>query len=64
MVTDTLPLLTDVAHEQSDVLWDVIALLKGARQIPFQNQGQSGERLIRQAIVRVQNVRAALNPYI
>ena len=64
MAADTLPPLTDVAHEQSDVLWDVIALLEGARKIPFKNEGESGERLIRQAIERIQSVQAAFNSYI
>lgn len=64
MSDNTLPALKDVAHEQSDVLWDVIALLEGAREVPFTNQGESGERLIRQAIERLQSVQAAFDPYI
>jgi len=59
-----LPELATVVHEQSDGLWDVIALLEGARQVPFKNQGESGERLIRQAIERIQSVQAAFDPYI
>ncbi|MBK1685535.1 hypothetical protein [Rhodoferax fermentans] len=58
------PTLAAVVHTQSDELWDVIALLEGARELPFKNQGESGERLIRQAIERIQGVQAAFDPYI
>ena len=64
MANLNLPPLTNVAHEQSDVLWDVIALLEGACKIPFKNEGESGDRLIRQAIKRIQSVQAASNSYI
>ncbi len=64
MATDTLPPLADVVHAQSDGLWDVIALLEGAREVLFKNHGESGERLIRQAIERIQSVQTAFDHYI
>ncbi|MBS0308490.1 MAG: hypothetical protein JSS58_05920 [Proteobacteria bacterium] len=62
--TATLPPLKDVAHSQSNELWDVIALLEGAQMMPFENQGESGERLIRQAIEKIQAIQKAFDPYI
>ena len=64
MADNTLPALADVVHTQNDELWDVIALLEGARELPFNNQGESGERLIRQAIERIQGVQTEFSPYI
>ena len=64
MAAETLPLLSAVVHEQSDVLWDVIALLEGARNVPFENHGERGERLIWQAIDRIKSVQSAFDPHI
>ena len=64
MTGKTLAPLVEVAREQSDVLWDVTALLEGARQTPFLEQGESGDRLIRQAIELIQCVQTAFDPYI
>lgn len=60
----TRPPLQDVAHAQSDALWDVIALLEAARDTPFVNQGESGDRLILMAIDKVRAIQHAFNPYI
>lgn len=56
--------LKDVAHEQSNELWDVIALIEAARMMPFEHQGESGDRLLRQAHEKLHAVQDALNPYI
>lgn len=60
----TRPPLKDVAHAQSDVLWDVIALLEAAREKPFVNQGESGDRLIHMALEKLHGVQEALTPHI
>lgn len=62
--TVTRPSLETVAHAQSDVLWDVIALVEGARKTPFENQGESGDRLLRQALDKLHSVQAAFDGYI
>ena len=64
MTTEKTPTLEQVAHFQSDEIWDVIALLDGARKTPFVNEGESGERLIRQAIEKLKAVQMAFDPYI
>lgn len=56
--------LVSVAHTQSGELWDVIALIEAARMMPFDNPGESGDRLLRLAAEKLHAVQHAFNPYI
>lgn len=65
-----LPTLEDVAHEQTNVLFDVIAMLEGAKAMLFVSSEESPldhdivERIINQARDRTQSVIDALTPHI
>lgn len=56
--------LQDVAHAQSDELWNVIALIEAAREVPFVHQGESGDRLLQMAKEKLLKVQQAFDPYI
>lgn len=59
-----LPDLREVTHTQSNELWDVIALIEGAREVPFVHQGESGDRLLQMAKEKLLKVQQAFDPYI
>lgn len=61
---NALPTLKDVAHAQSNELWNVIALIEAARELPFTNEGESGDRLLQMAKERLTAVQQAFDPYI
>ncbi len=54
----------DAAHAVNDELCDVIALVEGARNAPFENQGESGDRLLRLALEKLRAAQTALDPHI
>lgn len=56
--------LQDVAHAQSNELWDVIAIIEAAREVPSVERGDSGDRLLSMALQKLKSVQDAFNPYI
>lgn len=60
------PGLKEVAHGASDDLFDVIAMLRGARGILAgqRNEGAEVDRLIRQAMERIDQIHSAFDPHI
>lgn len=65
MTSSSFPMtpLTEVAHSQSNELWDVVALLDGVVAIAGDDSPEI-KRLTRMARELVRGVQDALNPYI
>lgn len=58
------PTLAEVAHDQSNELWDVIAMLEGAHALIGPDSGNSMGRLITEALSRLRDVQTVFNDYI
>lgn len=62
---NALPTLKDVAHAQSNELWNVIALIEAVqRDLPHTNEMETNDRLLQMAKHQLHKVQEALNPYI
>ncbi len=60
-----LPPLKDVAHTQSNELFNVIALIEAVqRDLPHTNEMETNDRLLQMAKRKVEAIQTAFDPYI
>lgn len=60
-----LPALKDVAHAQSNELFNVLALIDAVqRDLPHTNEMEMNDRLLQMARMKIEAVQHALDPYI
>lgn len=62
---NALPPLKDVAHVQSDELFNVIALIDAVqRDLPHTNEMETSDRLLQMARRKIEAIQTAFDPYI
>lgn len=62
---NALPPLKNVAHAQSNELFNVLALIDAVqRDLPHTNEMETSDRLLQMARKKVEAIQAAFDPYI